>query len=218
MAKLEDVSIKTTIYKYIRDLILTNILKQGEKIPEGDIAKALNVSKTPVREAIRRLALEGLIDSEPNKSSTVRVLDESTIKDLACVRWQHEKLNVPLVIYNASNKDFDELEEIAHQCIEYNNSGDLNMRNKTDGRFHLKLYEIGGNQVLVELQKKMELLVQLWQAASISTTNVKSEYLNQHLELVDIFRRRDCKAALDLLYKHYCVSYGIDIESLIPKV
>ncbi len=217
MAKIEDVSIKSTIYKYIRNLILTSELKQGDRIPEGDIAAALGVSKTPVREAIRHLSWEGLINMEPNKSSTVRILDEATINDMAAVRWQHEKLNVPLLIYNGSNKDFDELEEIARECIAYNKSGDLNMRNKMDARFHLKMYEIGGNRILIELQHRMELLIQLWQAASISTTEVKSEFLNQHLELVGIFRERDCKAALNLLYRHYCVSYGVEIDDLKPK-
>ena len=218
MAKIEDISIKSTIYKYIRNLILTSELKQGDRIPEADIAAALNVSKTPVREAIRRLSWEGLIEMEPNKSSTVRTLDDHTIWDLAAVRWQHEKLNVPLLIYNGSNKDFDELEETAHECIAYNKSGDLNMRNKMDARFHLKMYEIGGNRILIELQHRMELLIQLWQAASISTTDVKSEYLKQHLDLVQIFRDRDAKAALELLYRHYCVSYGVEINDLIPEV
>ncbi len=217
MAKIEDVSIKATIYKYIRNLILTSKLKQGDRIPEGDIAEALKVSKTPVREAIRRLSWEGLIDTEPNKSATVRILDDDTIHDLAAVRWQHEKLNVPLLIYNGSNKDFDELEEIAVQCMEYNKSGDLNMRNKMDARFHLKMYEIGGNKILIELQHRMELLIQLWQAASIATTDVKSEFLKQHLELVKIFRKRNAKAALDLLYEHYCVSYGVEINDLTPS-
>lgn len=218
MAKIEDISIKATIYKYILDLILTGKLAQGDKIPEADIAKALQISKTPVREAIRRLSWEGLIDSEPNKSSTVRILDDQTINNLAAVRWQHEKLNTPLLIYNGSNKDFDELEKIAEKCIEYNKKGDLYMRNKKDSEFHLMLYKIGNNKILVDLQRSMELIVQLWQASSISNTEVKSEYLNQHIELVNILRRRDCKAALDLLYKHYCVSYGVEINDLIPKL
>lgn len=218
MAKIEDITIKTKIYKYIRNLILTNQLKQGDKVPEGDIAIALGVSKTPVREAIRRLSWEGLIDSEPNKSSTVRILDEQTIRDLAVVRWQHEKLNIPLLIYNGSNKDFDELEDLARQCIEYNNSHDLIMRNKTDSKFHLKMYEIGNNKILYELQSRMELIIQLWQASSISTPEIKSEFLNQHLELVSIFRERNVQAALDLLYKHICVSYGIEINDLLPQL
>lgn len=217
MAKIEDVSIKNKIYTYIKNLILTNELKQGDKIPEADIAAALGISKTPVREAIRRLSWEGLIISEPNKSSTVRILDERTIHDLAVVRWQHEQLNVPLLVYNGSNKDFDELEELAHSCIEYNQSGNLFMRNQTDCRFHTKMYEIGGNKILTELQQRMDLIVQLWQASSICTTEVKSEFLNQHLELVNILRERNAADALKLLYKHFCVSYGVEINDLLPN-
>ncbi len=212
MSKVKNVAIKSTIYKYIRSLILTGQLKQGDRIPETAIAAALNVSKTPVREAIRQLSWEGLIVTETNKSPSVRILDADTIRDLATVRWQHEKLNIPLVVYNGSNKDFDDLEELARQCLYYNSQNDLNLRNKYDAKFHLKLYEIGKNTILYSLQQRLELLVQLWQASRITDSQMLLPGLQQHLTLVDILRKRDSENALKLLYDHFTCSYGVEIE------
>ena len=221
MSKVKNVAIKSTIYKYIRSLILTGQLKQGDRIPEAAIAAALNVSKTPVREAIRQLSWEGLIVTETNKSPSVRILDEATISDLATVRWQHVKLNIPLVTYNGSNKDFDSLEELARQCLYYNSQNDLNLRNKYDAKFHLKLYEIGKNTILYNLQQRLELLVQLWQASRITDSQMLLSGLQQHLTLVDILRKRDSENALRLLYDHFTCSYGVTIhisnDNFLPK-
>ena len=192
-------------------MILNRELLQGDKIPETQIAADLHVSKTPVREAIRRLAWEGLIETNTNKSATVTVLDNSIIKDLASVRWQHEKLNIPLIIYNGSNKDFDDLELLAKKCLQYNNKGDMNNRHKYDAKFHLKMYEIGGNKILYKLHSHLELTIQLWQVSHILEPNQLKEGLEQHFEIIDALRRHDENAALHLVYTSCIESYGIKI-------
>lgn len=214
MAKIEDINLKNRIYKNIRDLILNKQIKQGERIPEADIAKSLNVSKTPVREAVRRLAWEGLITIEPNKSATVRCLSESTIRDLAAVRWQHDKLNIPLVVYNGSNKEFDKLQEFAEKCYGHNERGDLYGRHKYDAKFHMYLYEIGGNQILCEVHRHLELLVSLWQVYNVLDPSDMKEGLMQHFDIIEGLRKRDADSALKALYEHYQGAYGVDFEKI----
>ena len=212
MAKIEDISMKTKIYKLIRDRILTRQILAGEKIPELELAAELNVSRTPVREAVRRLAWEGLITIEPNKSATVRVLTEDVIHDLAVVRWQHEKLNIPLTVYNGSNKDFDVLREYADKCLHYNKKGDMDHRHKYDSKFHIKLFEIGGNAILLDLQRRMELLIQLWQAYHITKPEMHLDGLEQHHKIVDALEKRDTDTVLELMYQHCARSYGVEFS------
>lgn len=212
VAKIEDVQMKARIYNYILEMILRRQVLPGEKIPEVEIAAALQVSRTPVREAIRRLAWEGLITIEPNKSATVRVLDEDTIHDLAVVRWQNEKLNIPLAVYNGSNKDFDELREYAEKCIACNRAGDMSGRHKYDSRFHLKLFEIGGNRILYEIQQRLELIIQLWQVHRITEPEIYMDGLEQHYKIVDYLEKRDTDVVLDLMYQHCAQSYGVSVS------
>ncbi|MBQ6323112.1 MAG: GntR family transcriptional regulator [Lachnospiraceae bacterium] len=212
MSKITDPSINTKIYKHIRDMILHREILQGEKIPELQIARDLSVSRTPVREAVRQLSWDGIITMEPNKSPTVRILDEDLIQDLAVVRWQHELLNIPMVIYNGSNKDFDELRQYAELAVMYNGQGDLNLRNKFDAKFHAKMFEIGGNRILLGLHNQLQLIVQLWQIYHISGSDTQVENLKRHLTIVEALSRRDSDEVIRLMYRHLAESYGVDFE------
>ncbi|MBQ6321545.1 MAG: GntR family transcriptional regulator [Lachnospiraceae bacterium] len=210
MAKISDTSINTNIYKEIRNMILNRELLQGEKIPEMEIAAKMHVSRTPIREAIRRLSWDGLITIEPNKSPIVRVMDQDLIEDLAIVRWQHEQLNIPLVVYNGSNRDFDELESLADKCLNYNRQGDLNKRNKYDAKYHEFMYTIGGNRILASLNRQISLMVQLWQVYHIPDPETLSESLALHFDIVQALRARDTDKVIDLMHQHLSSSYNID--------
>ena len=75
MSKIEDLGLKERIYTGIRDKIFTLAFAPGEKLPEQKLAEEFGVSRTLVREAIRRLAWEGLIHIEPNRASSVVEMD-----------------------------------------------------------------------------------------------------------------------------------------------
>lgn len=212
MAKIENLKMKTRIYDQILERILSRHLAPGDRVMEEELAQELKVSRTPVRETVRRLAWEGLITMETNKTPTVRVLGEGDIRDLAVVRWQHEKLNIPLAVYNGSNKDFDELREFADKCITYNKKGDITRRHKYDSKFHLKLFEIGGNQILLEIQQRLELLIQLWQVSHITQPEMHLDGLEQHHKIVDYLEKRDTDTVLDMMYQHCAQSYGVDFS------
>ena len=161
---------------------------------------------------MQRLAWEGLIRLERNKAATVTVMDEKLIQDLAFVRWQHDQLAVPLAIYNASPKDLDELRLLARRCIEANRAGDLNGRHALDAAFHRKLFSLSGNQLLCDLQTKLNMLVRLWQAIHITEPSMLAEGLEQHLALVDAFEARDVPTALAVIQAHSTMSFGADFH------
>ena len=211
MPKISDVKKKVELYKYIRNMILRRELLPGDKIPEAEIAKELHVSRTPVREAVRQLAWHGIITMEPNKSATVTVLDDKFILDISTVRWAHERVNIPLVIYNGSNRDFAELREYADKCVECNEAGDINGRYKYDAKFHMLLYLIGGNEVLIRMHRSLELMIGLWMSSTIMDPKTQKEEIQRHRNIVDYLEARDVEGLTSALYTHYCNSYGIEI-------
>lgn len=224
MPKIEDLAMKQHVYEYVRDLILRLDLKPGDRIPEHQIAKDLGISRTPVREAVRLLSWEGLITIIPNHSPTVTVVDAKMIQDLLLVRWQHDHLSIPLAIYNGSQRDFDELRKIALQCIEANERGDLWQRHELDSAFHIKLIDIGKNQLLINLHSRLSLLIRLWQALHITDPSMLSDKLYQHIELVECMEQRNTAKALEIIHDHSSTAYGltlednpIDLYTLFPK-
>ena len=212
MSKIEDPGFKERIYGYIRDQILDLAIQPGEKIPEQRLAQELGVSRPVVREAVRRLAWEGLVKQEPNRGATVVVMDGRLIQDLAFVRWQHDQLAIPLAVYNGSPRDFGALREIAQQCLQANREGDLKQRHILDAEFHQGVYQLSGNQVLYDLNSRLGLLVRLWQALHITAPAMLEEGLQQHLELVDCFQRRDVRGALKVIQDHSTRSFGADFQ------
>ena len=212
MSKTEDPKLKERIYCHIRDEILTLKIKPGEKIPELSIAQQLGVSRPVVREAIRHLFWDGLIQLQPNRAARVVVMDASMIQDLAFVRWQHDQLAIPLAVWNGSPRDFADLRNLAQQCLAANSRGDLEQRHTLDSEFHQYIYRLSGNRLLYDLNSRLSMLVRLWQALHITSPTMLEDGLYQHLELVDCFQRRDVHAALEIIQAHSTRSFGADFQ------
>lgn len=217
MAKIEDISIKKQVYEYIRDMILTLQIKPGEKIPESSIAATLGISKGPVREAIRLLSWEGLIEITPNRSATVTVIDENAVQELALVRWQHDELAIPLAIYNGSIREFAELRELAEACIAANEAGDILRRHALDAQFHLKIIEIGKNKLLYSLYNRIILMIQLWQTLHVTSPDNLKEGLEQHLRIVDCLENHQTEEALHMVHNHTKISYNVHFDEELQK-
>lgn len=212
MSKTEDPGLKERIYCYIRDEILTLKIKPGEKIPELSIAQQLGVSRPLVREAVRHLSWDGLIQLQPNRAARVVVMDTSMIQDLAFVRWQHDQLAIPLAVCNGSPRDFACLRDTAQQCLAANSRGDLEQRHTLDAEFHQHIYRLSGNRLLYDLHCRLSMLVRLWQALHITSPSMLEDGLHQHLELVDCFQRRDVHGALQIIQEHSTRSFGSDFQ------
>ncbi len=212
MSKIEDLGLKERIYTGIRDKIFTLAVAPGEKLPEQKLAEEFGVSRTLVREAIRRLAWEGLIHIEPNRASSVVEMDEKKIQELAFVRWQHDQLAIPLAVYHASREDLDRLRALALACIAANDAGDLQRRHEIDAQFHREVYALSGNALLCDLQERLGLLVRLWQALHITQPAMLAEGLRQHLELVERFEAHDVPGALQVIQAHSTSSFGSDFH------
>ena len=214
MAKLGSIQKKEEIYNYIRDMILYHQIHPGEKVPELEIAQKLGVSRTPVREAIRRLAWEGLLNLDTNRGATVIVLTEEMMRDLALVRIKNDELVIPLAIYNGSPRNFKELREIANLCMEANNQGNMPLRHALDARFHLKIVEIAGNEVMYHVQKMLNLKIQFWQNARIVSKDILLDGLQEHFSVVDFLENGDIVNATRVLRNHNMVSYHLDEQQI----
>ncbi|MDO4972916.1 MAG: GntR family transcriptional regulator [Eubacteriales bacterium] len=212
MSKIEDLGLKERIYTQIRDKIFRLEFAPGEKLPEQKLAEEFGVSRPLVREAIRRLAWEGLIHIEPNRASTVVEMDDKKIQELAFVRWQHDQLAIPLAVYRASKEDLDRLRRLALDCIAANEAGDLTRRHEIDAQFHRAVYALSGNALLCDLQERLGLLVRLWQALHITEPRMLADGLRQHLELVERFEAQDIPGALRVIQAHSTSSFGSDFH------
>lgn len=196
-------------YEQLKEKILRNEYEPGEKIMEQELEQTLGVSRTPIREALRRLAADGLVNIYPNRYSEVATFDQQTIYDIGCIRMSHESIAVQQALQNGSNRDFESLREIAFQCEEANRAHDLYNRIRYDADFHMRIAEISGNKTLCEMEERIFLRIRLLQVTMLKKT-ASSCNLDEHLHIVDALIERDANKVLDLSCAHLGKSYGMN--------
>ena len=133
---IKKVSLSHQVYQAIKDAIITLELKPGEKIRDLQLAESFEVSRTPIREALKKLELEGLIVTQPGSHTRISEIDEQEVKQSFVVVANLHALATKLAIPNMNNKDFIYLEDLNEQFEKQ-----MNLRNSleaihTDDAFH----------------------------------------------------------------------------------
>lgn len=218
MSKYKMNGCKDSVYDFILNLILTKQIACGEKIPEQKIAETLGVSRTPIREAVQRLAGVGLVNIYKNRSAEVMTFDENSLEELLTVRVTLDTLAVQLAIYNGSNKDFIQLKDYAEKCIQANDKGDLHGRLASDAEFHSFLVKIGKNVLLCDLHENVYMRSRLWMATYVHSTRDLTSGIYQHLDIVENLMKRDVKRTVKLVHEHLEQAYGVELEKMVSAI
>lgn len=206
------------VYEHVKDMILTKQILCGERIPEEKIVKQLGISRTPIREALRRLSSEGLINIYPNRFAEVITFSEESIKDLGVIRISLDTLAVQLAVQNGSNADFFKLKDIADQCYQAAINGDMFNRNRLDCDFHLMLTEIADNPILMKFQKELYLKIQLLQVTKYVDVKDSLKKIEHHHAIVEKLMERDEVEVIRLIQKHLVEFYNINLSSIKTTV
>ncbi len=202
--KTEARSLSQEAYLRIKRLILSGTFKDGEKIPEERIAQILNVSRTPIREALRQLGQYGLVDIKPRSYARVASVTLKEAEQIARVRLELEKLAARSFVHNASDEDIDALESIADQIMEYLHQNKLAEVFELDSTFHLEMVRRSDNAVLYDILERLDAknqLIRMRLFASRSSDDVDSLF-RQHQLLVEKSRQRDEDGLMRIIEMH----------------
>jgi len=144
-------------YSRIKTAIYKQYIRQGSRLAEAALSKQLNLSRTPVRHALRRLNYEGLVEFSSNGRAHVICPTENRIRQTYAVRAQLEKMAAALAAKNATKKDVDELKllvveerTIYQKFIESGLRRGLSQYHELNETLHLRIARLSGNEVLYE--------------------------------------------------------------------
>ena len=186
----------------LRELILLEKLPPGMHIPERDLAEALGISRTPMREALRILEAEGLVDHTPTRRSRVA---NPTVEELAQsmrVLGMLEALGGELACSHAGESQLDAISALNTRM--HAESGNVSPVEffKMDMDFHTSIIAASGNAPLVETHSKYN--AQLWRARFLSSRRMLGRVttLQQHQDITDALLARDAKAAAAAMRLH----------------
>lgn len=189
----------------IREAIFAGELHPGDKIIETFWARELGVSQGPVREAIRDLEAQGLVETVPFKGSRVRTLTEKDIRDNYSVRICLESKSIRDVISELSDEALerltDRLREILGEMDGCAQQGDLHNFTERDADFHRAIIDATGNHVLLRLWEQCNM--RNWFSVSALTDAESLRQLQQgHQRLVEEIAVRDVRAAAATIEDH----------------
>ncbi len=198
----EPQSLRDAAYEAIKHRIITCVLKPGEYVNEAYLSSTLGIGRTPVRQAIDRLMLEGMVDVIPRKGVIVKPVSLDEIMQIIEVRLLTEAYCVRLAADRADRDEIIHLSDIlarAHQWIEARNSEHLML---LDREFHMVLARASKNAVLGDcLAKLHDRSLRFW-FISLNRPGHHKSVQDQHQAILAAIKDRDPAGAEDAMRAH----------------
>lgn len=204
-SKIVQVGFGEQVYRRLKKMILSGELEPGEKIPEGKIASMYNVSRTPIREAIRKLNDYGLVETYPRSYSIVTKISPEQARSIGEFRAELEKFAIHLLF---QKERFDEkllhnLQKISDECIELmEKMGARDLAFEKDTDFHHLLIKAAGNEYLYEAYERLDASIQLVRLNMHVTPETFVGYIEQHYGILDMIRQKNEHRAIELIDHH----------------
>jgi len=147
----EYLPLRDVVFNTLRQAILKGELEPGERLMEIQLAERLGVSRTPIREAIRKLELEGLVLMVPRKGAEVASISEKSLREVLEVRRSLEELAIELACQKITQEQIQELEAAEAVFAEAVQKGDPMTIAESDESYHDVIYQATGNGRLVQI-------------------------------------------------------------------
>jgi DNA-binding GntR family transcriptional regulator len=195
-------SLADQVYHDIKYLILSGELQGGNRIPEEKLAEQFGVSRTPVREAVRRLDEFGLVRLKPRSYAEVISLSEKEADQVMAVRTELEALAVSQLAENASGQDVQALTELAEKCYRALEDGSVADTFELDSCFHLEIAQRSGNGILAELMERLDAKVQLVRLMRCSTPETINQNIHVHDKIIAAIAEHDGVQAEAIMREH----------------
>lgn len=195
--------LRDVIYENIRKAIIRGDFSPGERIMEIQLAEKLGVSRTPVREAIRKLELDGLVEMIPRKGTYIKKVIKKDIEDIFEVRKYLEALAAFLAAQRIKENQIKEMKEILVDFDKYSEQNDIKGLIEMDTKFHDALFRASGNEKLVEIAQSIKQHVYRYRVLYINDYGNKEGTLSkEHHEILDAIIKRDPQTAEKLSREH----------------
>ncbi len=179
------------IAQSIKTAIIKGKFKPGEKIPEGELAESMGISRTPLREAFRKLENEGFIQIIPRKGAVVADIDADEAISLYEIKSSLEGLAARLAAKNMKPKDISKLEKINDELKELIDKNDLESFYKVHTKFHEGFVKMCGNKRLIQMISNLNDHFNRFGIISLTLPGQFENAISQHAEIIKGFKNGD---------------------------
>jgi len=198
----DNLTLSQRVYEHLRDEILADHLLPGTELSEVALSKELAISRGPIREAMGRLAAEGLITMRPRRRAEVRSLTPQELIDAYQVREALEVMAVRLLIPRVTEADLARLEELIDQMAAHSAEGAVREFFTANVSFHELVCELSGNPKLQEVHHRLEGEIGRFQNRTLALRGSMGDSLTEHRAILAAVRLRDADRAAALTADH----------------
>ena len=198
----EYLPLRDVVFKTLRQGILTGELKPGERLMEIHLANKLGVSRTPIREAIRKLELEGLVTMIPRRGAEVARITEKSMKDVLEVRKVLDTLSVTLACERITEEEKEQLRDACADFEDAVKTGDFSMVAKTDVAFHDIIVAATRNIRLSQMVNNLAEQMYRYRFEYIKDSTQHNRLVQEHREICDGIVKGDKGKALAAIEAH----------------
>ncbi|NLM73484.1 MAG: GntR family transcriptional regulator [Clostridiaceae bacterium] len=206
--------LRDVIFDTLRKAIINGDIKPGERLMEVSLAEQMGVSRTPVREAIRKLEAEGLVTMIPRKGTHVSEVSIKDIIDVLEVRAALDKLATGLAARRIDNSQVKMIENVHKQYIAFVEKNNIEGAIRKDVEFHDTIYSISGNPRLIAVSSSLREQIYRFRVMYMSDTIIAENVLNEHSEMIEALRSNNDKLASELAEKHIINQMETIIKSM----
>lgn len=198
----EYLPLRDVVFNTLRQAILKGELAPGERLMEIQLADRLGVSRTPIREAIRKLELEGLVLMIPRKGAEVAKISEKSLRDVLEVRRSLEELAIELACQRMGSDEIVQLEEAQASFREAVEKGDAMAIAESDERYHDIIYFGTGNSRLVQILNNLREQMYRYRLEYIKDEDKRQILLVEHEHILKAMKGHHTAEAKEAMREH----------------
>lgn len=210
----EYIPLRDVVFKTLRKAILRGDLQPGERLMEIHLAKRMGVSRTPIREAIRMLELEGLVTMIPRRGATVAEITIGGMQDVLEVRGALDRLAIELACERITDEELEQLKNAKQQFEKAIKSGNVVSIADSDVVFHEIIMKAAKNEKLVFMFNNLSEQVYRYRYECVKNTSVHSDLVREHEAIYNSLLNKDKEKAVATVSMHIAKQEQSIIEKL----
>ena len=195
-------SLRGRVYGHIREDILSGRYQQNTELKETAIGAELGVSRTPVREALRQLELEGLVNIIPNRGAYVNMITAKDVQDIYVIRSMLEGLCARWATEHITGEQLEDLEETLCLSEYHTKKGNYEKLYELDSQFHEQLYDASNSRILNHVLSDFHDYVKRVRKATLASQGRSVKSTEEHRAIFEAVRSRDADQAEELAKLH----------------
>lgn len=200
------------VYEILKDLAVNYRFRPGERVNEVELAARLGVSRTPVREAMNRLARDGFMTFVPNKGFFCRDLTPEGVRDLYELRAAIERSAFKLATQRASDEEIEEAARIWHSRCAPASEADWTEVAAADEAFHVAIVRLSRNEQMILALEGVNSLIRFFRRIDLETPRRRNGTYPEHAAIIEALRARDANKGCELMESHITFSSDHAVE------